>query len=91
SYRFYCAARDNVGNAEEKLAVSEASTAVTWPIPADTNMDCVVNVLDLLEVRNRLQKDPEVDDNWQADVNEDGVINILDLITVRNELGAHCE
>ena len=60
-------------------------------LPADVNGDCVVNILDLLAVRNRLGQDPTSGDNWRADVNGDGAINILDLIFVRNELGTACE
>ena len=62
-----------------------------YGVLGDLNGDCVVNILDLLNVRNRLGQDPASDDNWRADLNSDGVINILDLITVRNELGARCE
>ena len=58
---------------------------------ADINEDCAVNILDMLEVRNRLQGDPASDENWKADLNGDGAINILDLLFVRNDLGATCE
>ena len=60
-------------------------------LPGDTNGDCMVNILDLLYVRNRLGQDPASGDNWRANVNGDGAINILDLIFVRNRLGATCE
>jgi len=53
-------------------------------------MDCRVNILDLIFIRNRLNTDPASGDNWQADVNEDGRINILDLIFTRNTLGTGC-
>ena len=62
-----------------------------WNIPADVNGDCIVNILDLLNVRNRSGAEPASGDNWKADLNSDGVINVLDLITVRNELGATCQ
>jgi len=61
-----------------------------WPIPSDANMDCAVNVLDLLLVRNHLGQSVSTADNWKADVNQDGAINMLDLIFVRNRLGTKC-
>jgi len=62
----------------------------TRPIPGDANLDCTVNILDLLFVRNRINKDINSGDNWQADVNSDGKINILDLLFVRNQLHTEC-
>ena len=62
-----------------------------WNILGDVNDDCVVNILDMILVRNKLNEDPATDDNWKADINGDGAINILDLLGVRNELGARCE
>ena len=52
------------------------------------NGDCVVNVLDLIIVRNNLGKDWRT--NWKTDVNGDGKTNILDLIAIRNMLGRKC-
>ena len=59
-------------------------------VNGDANLDCVVNVLDLIFVRNRLNQSIETGDNWQADVNIDGVISALDLIYVRNRLNGRC-
>jgi len=61
-----------------------------WPIDGDANMDCRVNILDLIFIRNKLNLDPDVGDNWKADVTKDGRINILDLIHVRNKLNTQC-
>jgi len=61
-----------------------------WPIEGDANLDCRVNILDLIFIRNRLNQDPATGDNWQADVNQDTRINILDLIFVRNRLNNSC-
>ena len=61
------------------------------PIPGDATMDCHVNVLDMIYVRNRLQQDPASGDNWRADINSDGAINILDLLMTRNHLQDDCE
>jgi len=58
---------------------------------SDANLDCKVNILDLISVRNRLNQDFGTGDNWMADVNGDGKINILDLIFVRNHLNTACE
>jgi len=62
-----------------------------WLIAGDVNADCVVNVLDLIQVRNKLGLPPASGDNWKADVNLDGRINVLDLISVRNKLGTKCQ
>jgi len=59
-------------------------------LTGDANGDCVVNILDLLWVRNRLNQNVDSGDNWKADVNCDGKVDILDLITVRNNLNAKC-
>ena len=56
----------------------------------DADGNCLVNILDLIFVRNRLGKAPGTGDNWQADVNDDGLINILDLIAIRGKLGSKC-
>jgi len=61
-----------------------------WPIEGDANMDCRVNILDLIFIRNKLNLDVSTGDNWQADVNKDARINILDLIYVRNKLNTQC-
>ncbi|HUW31805.1 MAG TPA: dockerin type I domain-containing protein [Planctomycetota bacterium] len=62
-----------------------------WPIDGDANMDCRVNVLDLIVIRNLLGQNPPTGGTWWADVNEDGRINVLDLIFVRNRLGTKRE
>ena len=61
-----------------------------WPIDGDANMDCRVNILDLIFIRNKLNQDPATGNNWQANVNGDTAINILDLIYVRNRLNTKC-
>jgi len=61
-----------------------------WNIAGDANGDCVVDILDLLFIRNRLNHDSETDDNWLADANADGKINILDMLYVRNRMGTRC-
>jgi mannan endo-1,4-beta-mannosidase len=53
---------------------------------ADVNVDGVVNILDLIKVRNNLTKEPGSTGYIRADVNRDGNINIFDLIAVRNDL-----
>ena len=63
---------------------------LAWPIEGDANMDCRVNILDLIFIRNKLNLDVATGDNWKADVNEDTRINILDLIYVRNKLNTQC-
>ena len=57
---------------------------------ADVNNDRIVNILDLIAVRNDLGK-PVSGATEQNDVNKDGNINILDLIYVRAHLGNTCQ
>jgi len=69
----------------------EADTAVeaVYDILGDANGDCVVNVLDLITIRNRLGANSE--DSWRGDVNLDRSVDVLDLISARNKLGTRCE
>ena len=60
-------------------------------LPGDTNDDCVVNVLDMILVRNKLNDDPSSGDLWWVDVTEDGHINVLDMILIRNQLNDTCD
>ena len=71
----------------------EADTTVeaVYNILGDANGDCVVNVLDLINIRNRLGKPIGSADNWRGDVNLDGSVNVLDLISTRNTLGTKCQ
>ena len=61
-----------------------------WYLLGDADLNCTIEVADMVFTRDRLMLDPAVDDNWQADVNRDGRINILDLLYTRNRLGATC-
>jgi len=54
--------------------------------PWDVDSNRMVNILDLLYVRNRIGSDPSSGENWRADVNRDGRINLLDLLVVRKHL-----
>jgi len=49
------------------------------------NIDTRVNVLDLIRIRNNLNRDPYAN-GIVGDLNGDGKINILDLILARNQL-----
>ena len=53
------------------------------------SIDCKVNVLDLIKVRNNLNKDA-FQNGVAGDVNGDGKINVLDLIHARNQIGWIC-
>ena len=59
--------------------------------PCDVTGDCKVNVLDLVVLRNHLNQDVGLDDNWKYDVDVDGHINVIDLIWVRNNIGTKCQ
>jgi len=72
------------------LMDQDINLLATYSLAGDVNGDCTVNIIDLIAIRNVLNKDPNDDDNWRADVNDDGQINILDMIAVRNNLNAQC-
>ena len=71
---------------------------IMWPILGDATLDCQVNILDLIYIRNKLNQNPATGDNWRANVNidpatrlpADNQINILDLIYTRNKLNTRC-
>ncbi len=54
-------------------------------LAGDVNGDAAVNVLDLVAVRNQLNR-PVTAATFQADVTVDGLVNIFDLVAVRNRL-----
>jgi len=74
-----------------RVAAAESPPAFMSRVPGDSTLDCVVNVLDLIYVRNALGKDVDSGENWRSDVNNDGKVNVLDLIAVRNSLGQRCK
>ena len=66
----------------------ECSTAVSLCVrlrPGDADGSSLVNIFDLVAVRNRLDQ-AVVAGNFMADVNADGNINIFDLVAIRNAL-----
>jgi len=78
----------------DTFTLSDGQTVVrniVFGIPGDANLDCRIDILDLLFVRNRMLQDVSSGDNWQADVNKDGSINILDLLYVRNRMNQTCK
>ena len=64
-------------------SASRISTAV-YRLLGDADCNGVVNILDLILIRNRLNADAYSLDNWKADTNYDYKINILDMIFTRN-------
>lgn len=61
-------------------------------LAADVNGEAVVNIFDLVAVRNQLNQ-PVTAANFRADVDTNGMINILDLVAIRNNLNTvvHCD
>ena len=56
-------------------------------LPGDANYDGKVNVIDLILIRNNLNKDPaSVPAARRADLNNDGRVDILDLIFARGQI-----
>jgi len=67
---------------------AEASKSVELDrLEGDLNDDCIVDMLDLIIVRNALAGDTSID----ADANGDGVVDLRDLVFVRNRLFNVCE
>ena len=60
------------------------------PCPSDVNRDCVVNVLDLIDLLLcfGLPDDPPCDTG--QDINGDGTVNVLDLIDLLLDFGTNC-
>ncbi|NLX22948.1 MAG: hypothetical protein GXY55_14945 [Phycisphaerae bacterium] len=56
-------------------------------LQGDVNGDGMVNIFDLVHVRNTLNQ-PVATGNFRADVNADGSVNIFDLVAVRNRLNS---
>jgi len=78
------------GSLIDRVVVDTICQGKALPIAGDANLDCTVNVLDLIFIRTRLGQDPNSGNNWQADVNKDGVINLMDLIVTRNNMNKKC-
>ncbi|HUU99039.1 MAG TPA: dockerin type I domain-containing protein [Phycisphaerae bacterium] len=57
----------------------------------DIDGNCIVDVADMIAVRDRQLADPGSPGYLDADLNGDGRVNVLDLILVRNLLGRRCE
>ena len=68
---------------------ADAAVEAVYHMLGDANGDCVVNVLDLITIRNRLGG--RSNDSWRGDVNLDGSVDVLDLISARNKLGTRCQ
>ena len=73
-----------------RTGIVTVDTSLT--LDGDVNGDCVVNILDLIGIRNHLNQDPNSPlENQAYNVNGDDAINILDMIYVRNRLNTKCE
>jgi len=80
------------GNSLDGSVVSDVSIyALPSAYPGDANDDCLVDLRDLVFVRNRLGADASSGEGKMADVNGDADVDNADLIFVRNRLGAACE
>ena len=76
----------------QSAAAGETKTLkVTFGFIGDVNLDCRVNVLDLILIRNRLGQSVSSPESRQADINGDGRINVLDLVAARSNLNTRCQ
>ena len=75
---------------EDMQMDGQTSTSICM-VKGDVNHDGVVNILDLIYIRARLNQDASSSrDAYRSNVHTDNSkINILDLIAVRNTLGCH--
>jgi hypothetical protein len=69
---------------------SEHTAEASYNLLGDVNFDCVVNVLDMILVRNHLYADVGTGENWKYDVTGNGTINVLDMLAVRNNARNRC-
>jgi len=75
----------------QRLMVEERTWTVQIDtIPGDANLDCKVNLMDMLFVRDRIGMAVGSGSNWQADVNRDGRIDMLDLLYIRDRVNNRC-
>ena len=80
-----------VGQTSLQATITGSHVAVcSYGLEGDANNDCLINILDLVFVRNGLGMSVDSDNNWWADVNGDGKVNILDIIFTRSRLGRRC-
>jgi len=70
-----------------EVAYIRVQTVAPPALEGDVNEDCIVDVADLILVRNALAGDTTVD----ADVNGDGSVDLSDLVFVRNRQGNVCD
>jgi hypothetical protein len=79
-----------IGKSENSSHKLNAGFWYCWnSLYGDVNDDCIVDVADLIFVRNNLNTAIN-DDNWRADTNGDERIDVIDLVLVRNRLGSNC-
>ena len=58
----------------------------------DTNLDGVVNIVDVVALVNQvIGGGYEIEDLQYADINEDGTINVLDIISLMNQILSQSE
>lgn len=60
-------------------------------LPGDVNNDCVVDIVDLSEIKTHLFKPLTGKNVFRSDINADGVINIVDLAEAKMRFGKTIE
>ena len=87
AYSFAAKAKNAAG---VETALGPAADAQTT-IDGDINGDCMVNIIDLVSVRNYLNRAPcSSKAAARADLNADGTVNIVDMVYCRGKLNKVC-
>lgn len=72
--------------------LSSTSETIFVRMSGDVNLDCTVNILDLVTVAGLFMKTSnQADYDPAADVNSDGIVNLLDIVSVATEFNSACE
>jgi len=80
-----------LNQADVQITMDADHTAeARYVLVGDVNGDCIVNILDMIGVRNHLYEDVGSGDNWRYDLTGDGMINVLDMMVVRNNARNRC-
>ena len=82
---YFNALEDGTANVDEPEQIGNYTIG-------DTNLDGVVNIVDVVALVNQvIGGGYEIEDLQYADINEDGTINVLDIISLMNQILSQSE